>query len=111
MKICTPKSEAMALNWRTVDCLLQVGEEILPQTEEFKYLGFLLTSEGKMEREINRRIGAASAMMWALHQSIVAKRELSQTAKLSVYRLIFVPTLTYGHEFGVVTVRMKSRLK
>ncbi|KAI3364000.1 hypothetical protein L3Q82_001596 [Scortum barcoo] len=34
--------------------------EVLPQVEEFKYLGVLFTSEGKMEREIDRRIGAAS---------------------------------------------------
>ncbi|KAI3377852.1 hypothetical protein L3Q82_008990 [Scortum barcoo] len=29
----------------------QVGEEVLPQVEEFKYLRVLFTSEGKMERE------------------------------------------------------------
>ena len=33
--------------------------------EQFKYLGVLFTSEGKME--INRRIGAASAVMQTLH--------------------------------------------
>ncbi|KAI3373194.1 hypothetical protein L3Q82_006510 [Scortum barcoo] len=38
-----------------------LGGEVLPQVEEFKYLGVLFTSEGKMEREIDRRIGAASA--------------------------------------------------
>jgi len=30
--------------------------------------------------------------------SIVVKRELSRKAKLSLYRSIYVPTLTYGHE-------------
>ncbi|TWW78198.1 hypothetical protein D4764_11G0003190 [Takifugu flavidus] len=49
-------------------------EEILPQVEEFKYLGVLFTSEGRMEREINRRIGAASAVMRTLHRSVVVKR-------------------------------------
>ena len=31
----------------------RVGNEILPQVEEFKYLGVLFTSEGRMEREID----------------------------------------------------------
>ena len=40
----------------------------------------LLTSEGKMEREIDRRICAASAVMRALHRSVVVKKELSRKA-------------------------------
>uniref|UniRef100_A0A674MBB2 Reverse transcriptase domain-containing protein n=1 Tax=Takifugu rubripes TaxID=31033 RepID=A0A674MBB2_TAKRU len=74
MKISTSKSEAMVLNRKKVECLLRVKEEILPQVEEFKYLGVLFTSEGKMEREIDRRIGAASAVMWTLDRSVVVKR-------------------------------------
>ncbi|TWW73385.1 R2 Retrovirus-related Pol polyprotein from type I retrotransposable element [Takifugu flavidus] len=56
MKISTSKSEAMVLNRKKVECLLRVKEEILPQVEEFKYLGVLFMSEGRMEQEINRRI-------------------------------------------------------
>ncbi|TWW55864.1 hypothetical protein D4764_09G0009140 [Takifugu flavidus] len=58
MKISTSKSEAMVLNRKKVEYLLRVKEEILPQVEEFKYLGVLFTSEGRMEREIDRRIGS-----------------------------------------------------
>ncbi|TWW71681.1 hypothetical protein D4764_16G0001780 [Takifugu flavidus] len=53
MKISTSKSEAMVLNQKKVECLLQVKEEILPQVEE--YLRVLFTSEGSMEQEIDRR--------------------------------------------------------
>ncbi|TWW80939.1 hypothetical protein D4764_01G0007540 [Takifugu flavidus] len=111
MKISTSKSEAMVLDRKKVECLLRVKEEILPQVEEFKYLGVLFTSEGRMEREIDRRIGAASAVMRTLHRSVVVKRELSRKAKLSIYRSIFVPTLTYGHELWVMTERTRSRVQ
>ncbi|KAI3360388.1 hypothetical protein L3Q82_002299 [Scortum barcoo] len=63
MRISTSKSEAMVLDRKRVACPLRVGGEVLPQVEEFKYLGVLFTSEGKMEREIDRRIGAVSAVM------------------------------------------------
>ncbi|KAL3063718.1 hypothetical protein OYC64_000118 [Pagothenia borchgrevinki] len=48
-----------------------------------------------MECEMGRRIGAAGAVLQSLYRTVVTKRELSQKAKLSVYRAIFVPTLTY----------------
>ncbi|XP_029695328.1 polycomb protein SCMH1-like isoform X3 [Takifugu rubripes] len=57
MRTSTSKSEAMVLNRKKVECLLRVKEEILPQVEEFKYLGVLFTSEGRMEREIDRQTG------------------------------------------------------
>ncbi|TWW77405.1 hypothetical protein D4764_12G0007950 [Takifugu flavidus] len=109
MKISTSKSEAMVLNRKEVGCLLQVKEEILPQVEEFKYLRVLFTSEGRMEQEIDRRIGAASTVMQTLHRSVVVKRELSRKAKLSIYRPIFVPTLTYGHELWETPGKTQTR--
>ncbi|TWW59478.1 hypothetical protein D4764_06G0010080 [Takifugu flavidus] len=88
-----------------------VGEEVLPQVEEFKYLGILFTSEGRMEREINRRIGAASTVMRALNRSVVVKKELSRKAKISIYRSIYIPVLTYGHQRWVMTERTRSRIQ
>uniref|UniRef100_A0A3B3QGI4 Reverse transcriptase domain-containing protein n=1 Tax=Paramormyrops kingsleyae TaxID=1676925 RepID=A0A3B3QGI4_9TELE len=111
MKISTSKSETMVLSRKRVACSLRVGEEVLPQMGKFKYLGVFFTSEGRMEWEIDRRIGAASAMMQALHRSVMVKKELSQKAKLSIYRSIYVSTLTYGHELWVVTERMRSRVQ
>ncbi|XP_065817852.1 uncharacterized protein [Labrus bergylta] len=111
MRVSTSKSEAMVLCRKKVDCSLQVGSESLSQVEEFKYLGVLFTSEGRMECEIDRRTGSASAVMQALCRTVVAKRELSLKAKLSIYRSIYITTLTYGHELWVVTERMRSRIQ
>jgi len=80
MRISTSKSETMVLSRKRVECSL------LSQVEEFKYLGVLFTSEGRMEREIDGRIAAASAVLRALHRPVVAKKELSQKTKLSIYR-------------------------
>ncbi len=83
----------------------------LPQVEEFKYLGVLFTSERRIEPEVDRQIGAASAVMRSMYRSVVVKKELSCKAKLSIYRLIYVPTLTYGHELWVMTERTRSRIQ
>ena len=49
--------------------------------------------------------------MRALHYSVVIKRELSKKAKLSVFKAVFVPILTYGHESWVMTERMRSQVQ
>ncbi|KAK3523485.1 hypothetical protein QTP86_033979, partial [Hemibagrus guttatus] len=111
MRVSTSKSEAMVLDRKKMACTLQVGGEVLPQVEEFKYLGVLFTSEGRMDREIDRRIGAAAAVMRSMYRSVVVKKELSRKVKLSIYQSIYVPTLTYGHELWVMTERVRSRIQ
>uniref|UniRef100_A0A8C6KH39 Reverse transcriptase domain-containing protein n=1 Tax=Nothobranchius furzeri TaxID=105023 RepID=A0A8C6KH39_NOTFU len=109
MRISTSKSETMVLDWKRVACQLWVRREVLPQVEEFKYLGVLFTSEGRRDREIDRRIGSASAVMRTMSRSVMVTRELSQKARLSIYRSICVPIITYGHELWVT--RMRSRIQ
>ncbi|KAK3542716.1 hypothetical protein QTP70_000099 [Hemibagrus guttatus] len=111
MRDSTSKSEAMVLSRKKVACTLQIGGELLPQVEEFKYLGVLFTSEGRMDREIDRWSGAATAVMRSMYWSVVVKKELSRKAKLSIYQSIYVPTLTYGHELWVMTERVRSRIQ
>ncbi|KAK3568311.1 hypothetical protein QTP86_003822 [Hemibagrus guttatus] len=111
MRVSTSKSEAMVLNRKKVACTLQVGGEFLPQVKEFKYLGVLFTSEGRMDCEIDRWIGAAAAVMRSVHWSVVVKKELSWKVKLSIYQSIYIPTLTYGHTLWVMTERIRSRIQ
>ena len=111
MRISTSKSEAMVLSRKPVDCLLRVGNECLPQVKELKCLRVLFMSEGMMRCQIGLRVGAAGAVLHALHRTIVTKRELSRKAKLSIYGSNFVPTLTYCCERWVMTQRMKLRVQ
>lgn len=49
----------MVLRRKTADCSVQV--ELMTKAKEVKCLGVLFTSNGKMEQELYRQIGAASA--------------------------------------------------
>jgi len=71
-KILPSKSEAVVLNREKMECCLRVGES-LPQAEEFKHLRILLMSDGRLERDMDRRIGASSAVMRVLLRSVVVK--------------------------------------
>ncbi|XP_061769787.1 uncharacterized protein LOC133560831 [Nerophis ophidion] len=106
MRISTSESESLVLARKRMECHLRVGEENLPQVEEFKYLGVFFTSEGIVDCKINRRIGAVSSEMRTLYPSVVVKK-----AKLAIYRSIYVPILTYGHELWVMTERTRSQVQ
>ena len=49
--------------------------------------------------------------MRALYYSVVMKRELSKKAKLSIFKAVFVPILTYGHESWLMTERVRSQVQ
>lgn len=38
MRISSSKSKIIVLNWKRVECPLQVNNNLLPKVEEFKYL-------------------------------------------------------------------------
>jgi len=88
--------------------MLQVSGNTLQQVETFKHLGVVFASGGRWSEEIDTRIGKANAVLRELYRSVVTKweYELSNTTKLSVFKSVFVPILTYGHESWVMTKRI-----
>ena len=60
-------------------------------------------------RGIDTRIVKANADLHEIYCSVVTKQELSKNAKLSVFKSVFVPILTCGHESKVTTERILSK--
>ena len=83
----------------------------LKHVEKFKYLRVAFTRDGRQDEELDTRIGKVTAVMRALHYSIVMKRELSKKAKVSIFKAVLVPILTYGHESWAMTERMRSQVQ
>ena len=111
MRINTAKTETMAISRTPSQCTLHVSGVPLRQVEKFTYLGVSFSSDGTLGGEIDRRIGSAGAVMRQLFRGVVCKRELSTKAKLSVFKSVFTPILTYGHQHWVVTERLRSRIQ
>ena len=91
--------------------MLQVNGGTLKHVEKFMYFGIAFMSDGKQDEELDTRIGKASAVMRALHYSVVMKRELLKKAKLSIFKAVFIPILTHGHESWIMTERVRSQVQ
>lgn len=83
---------------QSVHVVLLQRESLLLHCNVLVTLNYLLPHDGKMECENDRRFCAASPVLRAFYWTVVVMRELSQKAKLSIYQLIYVQTLTDGHE-------------
>jgi len=56
-----------------------------------------IQSDRSRNKGIDTRIGKGNACLRGLYCSVVTKRELSEIEKLSVFKSVFVPILTFGH--------------
>ena len=93
-KTNTAKTEILHLSRNLDQCVLQVNGTTLKQVEKFKYLGVAFASDRRQDEELDTRTGKASAVMRALHYSVVTIRELSKKAKFSIFKAVFVSILT-----------------
>ena len=63
-------------------------------------------SAGRRNKDTDTRIGTANAVLCKLYRSVITKRELSNTAKLSVFKSVSILILTYGYESWVMAEKM-----
>ena len=90
MKISTAKTEVLHLSRNPDQCVLQVNGATLKQIK-FKYPRVAFTSDGRQDYKLDTRIGKASAVMRALHYSVVIKRRIVKKGKALNFQNSFCP--------------------
>jgi len=71
----------------------------------------VFTSYKRWNKEFDTRFGKAIAVLLELYRSVVTKRELSNSSKFFVFKSVFVPILTHGHESWIMTERAPSQVQ
>ena len=69
----------------------------------------MLRSDGRMDSELEQRIGATSKIIGAIGMAVIGKRELSQKTKMRIVNSMVIPALTYGCETWVLLRSQKSK--
>ena len=65
---------------KPVNCLVE--GRILEQVSNFNYLGVIIDESGRLDKELDNRIGRAGKVFSQLYKAIFIKKEASQKAKL-----------------------------
>ena len=111
LKINVEKTKVMARGRDAHDLDVIVNSERLEQVDTFKYLGVKICKNGSIEHELNDRITSAANTYHVLRKQFLNRNRISRNTKMTVYRTIFRPVLTYGSESWTLTNTNKSRLQ
>ena len=108
LKINIDKTKIIKINRRTnanitIDCQ-SVGE-----VDRFCYLGSTLSNDGKVEADVNSRIGRASAVFQRM-RPIWNTRKVDIKTKVRLYSTIVLPTAIYASETWKMTERIAKKL-
>lgn len=96
LKINESKTEVMFVNHPPSP--IYINQKELQITTSFKYLGSIISKDGKLDAEINNRINAASNTFRALYPRVWKPHNISLKTKLKIYETTVLSTLLYSSE-------------
>ena len=105
------KRHKLKVNWSKLNTMVFSGDgEGVKNVKETVYLGVKLSEDGKLESEVERKIGMTMQAVGAM-KKVYESREISRETKVAVFKAVATSTLTYGCESWVLKEREKSRLQ
>jgi len=82
----------------------------MEEVNAYRYLGVDIANDGKINEEVNHRIGEANKVSGGL-QKLWKKRSVSVEAKVGMYEGIVEPSLMYGSEVWSLNVHERKRVE
>jgi hypothetical protein len=102
LKISRKKTEYMFLNFTDSDVIgpqntIKLGGEPLTIVESFRYLGSVITNDGKCDKDVQHRI-QTGWMKWRSLSGVLCDRRMPIKLKGKIYNTVIKPVLLYGSE-------------
>lgn len=108
LKINAKKTEVMTLNVNNPQGI-KMDNHILPFTNNFTYLGSIVTTDGGADRDIQQRLAKARAAFKNL-QAVWKSSQYTNRTKLKLYKSCIIPILLYGSECWRMTENDLNKL-
>ena len=88
---------------------ISIGQTALKSVQQFTYLGCVISSDAKIDKEVDNRLAKASSAFGRLFKRVWNNKNLKRDTKIKVYNAVVLTTLLYGAE-SWVTYRRHIRL-
>lgn len=89
---------------------ISIGDSTLDVVDNFTYLGSNISNSLSLDKELDSRIGKASAAMARLSKRVWENSKLTIKTKILVYQACVLSTLLYGSESWTPYARQERRL-
>ena len=89
---------------------IEIEGERLEQVSKFRYLGQMITEDGRSEEEIKKRIGMAKSIFEKMKKLLIS-RKVSTTLKLRLIRCFIWSVLLYACETWTLTAVLEKRIE
>jgi hypothetical protein len=110
LRINAGKTEFMTMN-TTDQIQLLVNDTPIKQVSDFKYLGSIISNDGKAKKDIQHRISNAIAVSVGLNKSLWSRPEISVSTKTRVYNAAVLSVLLYGADSWPLTKETTRQLE
>ena len=77
---------------------ITIGETELKAVQQFTYMGCTISSDARLDKEVDNRLAKASSAFGRLHSRVWNNKHLNKATMISVYRAVVLTTLLYGSE-------------
>ena len=105
------KTKMMRVARKREECEVKIEEQVIEQVNTMKYLGVLISSDGRMEKEVEARIGSATRVIGGMNEIVLRRKELGRNTKLKVLNAVMMPKLMYGCETWSLSKQQQSRVQ
>ena len=89
---------------------LELQGEKLKRAKNFNYLGSTVSSDGRCEEDVRRKV-QAGWMSWKKVSGVLCDRKLSARVKGKMYKSVVKPAMLYGMETVAVTERQVEKME
>ncbi|GFN73966.1 retrovirus-related pol polyprotein from type-2 retrotransposable element r2dm [Plakobranchus ocellatus] len=113
LELNSKKTEVMVISCKqeSPKCDIFINNKVkLKQTEKFKYLGTIISNDGKTNREISARTAQAKINFQKM-KTILTNKHISIKTRKRALQCYIEPVLMYGCEAWTISKQIQNKLK
>ncbi|KAL0870658.1 hypothetical protein ABMA27_005605 [Loxostege sticticalis] len=112
LRISRTKTEYMECDLggtEELNCEIQIENTALPKVERFKYLGSMLTTDARVDEDVNHRVNTAW-LKWRSLSGVLCDTRMPVKTKGKIYKTAVRPAMLYGAECWTALKKHEQQL-
>ena len=111
MEISLSKTKSLVISRNSIHCEVKLRDTVIEQVPKFNYLGAEISANRDLKHEVRTQATRAAHISSCLYDLIWLNKYMSTESKVSIYKTIVSPVLTYASETRAETTYTQQLLR